>query len=566
MPKIPTGYEMGLGQVKQTGAGSTPFQNLSTSTSMFGSVQAQQAKEVGSLLTDQAQKMIRAEDERAAMEVEQDIRDWQFEATQGEDGVYRKLGGTAIGSTKAVGEDYAKFSGKLLQGKIVSSATRQKLEAYIGQKGDNIRGEVDRYEQKQKTIYDNGLREARIQGAIEDAATYSNDPAKIVQSINTIISTNKRSADANGWSPEEAKQISEDDISKMHMGVIDRLLAQKNGSLAAEYLDAYKDQIDGDDIANAEKAVSGGVISQKAQNETDMIMAQDIPLKDALVKARAEHTGAERDAIVKRLKIRYGEASAEQKANDKASLEDGWALIQKGGTPDDLTPAQLAIAGRQTESMWKMAESIQTRGKGFALTTQTGIVQEWLGKTNAEIVDEDLTILQTQATEADFNKIVGRQNSAKRAIKEMRDNPNQGADVERLLKEFAPKTWNVGIKAASPERRAQAQRARDSMNEFVSATIDKTSKLPTELEKRKEMARIMHEIETNDFLFLKTDTVVSEQGDTPLHELHMDDESLSQSTLIPVQHLDDVKSYIIKLNQPVTIDNMMKVWASRKSK
>lgn len=566
MVTVPTATDRGLGQMRSTGAGSTPKQNFSTSVDMFGSVQAKMAKEVGAIITEQDAKNVRAEDERASMEIEQEIRDWNFETTQGENGVYRRRGGGAIGSTKDVQEDYTKFSSKLLQGRVVSSGARQRIEAYIGQKGSSIEKEVGRYEQQQKNIYDNGLREARIQGSKEDAVTYYNDPQKLAESESRIRSTMKRSSEANGWSPEETAQQIEAEVSSMHKGVIDRMLSQKLGSDASEYLEKNRKEIDGKDITAIEKAVSSGVISQKAQNETDTIMNLDMTQTEALAKVRADYKGAERDEIVKRVKVRYNEEASLQAAQNKALLNSGWEKISKGGTPDDLLPTELAAAGRQVESMWTMAKNTKSRGKGFSLTSETGVVQEWLGKTDAEIVEEDLTVLQPKMTENDWNKVKKRQNDAERSIKELKDRPGQGATVERLLKEFAPKSWNVGIKKASKERRAQAQRARDSMNGYIANTLDKTGKLPTEADMRKESSRIMIQIQEDGLLWFGEDTVVNEQGDTPLNKLIIDEEVLIQSTGVPKDSLQAVKDFISNQGQPITINNIIKVWDSRESK
>ena len=563
MPMVRTATQAGLGQMKTTGAGSTPTQSFRTTSDMFGSVRAKQAKEVGEELTEQAALMIRAEDDRASMEIEQQIRDWSFETTQGENGVYRKRGGGAIGSTKAVQEDYTKFSANLLKGRVVSSKARQRIDQYIGERGSSIEKEVGRYEMAQKEVYDNGLREARIKGAIEDAATYYNDPQKLAESESMIRSTMKRSAAANGWSPEETAQQIESEVSSMHKNVINRMLAQKLGGGAKAYLDKNRKEIDGKDIIAIEKAVSTGVISQVAQNATDSIMAQDMTQTEALVKVRANYKGKERDEIVNRVKVRYSEGASLEAAQTKALQKSGWEKIQKGGTPSELSPTELAAAGRQVESMWNMAENVAKRGKGFSLASETGIVQKYLGMTDAEIVKVDTTAVQSLTTESDWNRISKRQNDAERAIKELKDRPGQGATVERLLKEFAPKNWNVGLKAASAERRAQAQRARDGMNSYVANIIDKTGKLPAESDMRKESSRIMMQIQDDGLLWFGDDTVVSERGDTLLSDLIMNNDTLVQATGVPEGSLEAVKKYLITNGIPVTINNMIGAWEFR---
>ena len=551
---------MGLGQVQQTGVGSsTPDQSLSTSADMFGAAQAQQSKQVGSILTEQANKMQRTEDERASMEIEQEIRDWQFEATQGDNGAFRRLGGNAIGSTKTVGEDYAKFSANLLKGKTVSPAARQKLESYIGQKGDGIRGEVNRHEMGQKSTYDNGLREARIQGAMDDAATYNNDPDKINLSLNTIISTNKRSAAENGWSKEEAEQQVQDDVSKLHMGVLERILSQKNGSQAAEYLDAYRDQIDGDDIAKAEAAVAGGVVSEKAQTVTDSIIALDVPMKEGLAKARAEYSGEERDEIVKRLKVRYGEASSEQKANEKASLEDAWAVIQSGGTPNDLSPAQLGVAGRVTESMWKMAENNAIRGEGYALTSKPGVVEEWEGMTDEELLDMNPSAFVPDTTKDDHNKLVGMVEKAEKRVKLERQNPGMSSQIKNLVKGEAGKWYSA---KASETRVVQRTTLEQGLHDFVADTLDEKNRKPTDQELRDENARLMVKIIRDDGIFSsKVTTFSGAELDTPIRDISFDDGELSKSTKIPQADLDAMLAQWPKarLGEP-TMSKLMNIY------
>jgi len=555
-----------LGQQRYTGVGSTPTQSFRTDADMFGAAAGRRQSQAGQQLTEIADKMIKAEDERASMEIENAIRDWSHEALQGQNGVYNRRGGNAIGSAKTVAEGYSKFSADLLKGKVVSSATRRRIEAYIAERGDALQKEVGRYEMQQKRVYDAGLREARIKGAIEDATLYYNDPVKLAEARNKIRTTLGASARDQGWSEEEKEQQVEAEVSKMHVGVIERMLANKQGVEAEQYFEQNKGEIDGADITEVEASVKQGAVAHTAQQATDQIMTLGLSQEDALKKARSDFKGEQRDEVVRRIKVRYAEQSSMDSANTKALQQSGWEKIAQGGTPDDLTAAELAAAGRQVESMWNMAANSKSRGKGFALSSETGVVQEYLGKTDSEIVDEDITPLMPKLTESDWNKVNKRKQDAQRNIKELSDRPGQGATIDRLLKEFAPKNWNVGLKSASAERRAQAQRARDHMNEFVRNNIDKNGKLPTEEEMRRETARIMLEIQEDGFAWFGDDTVVSEQGDTPLDDLIIDTDDLVTATGIPKQYIEEVESFIQGQGQPVTINNMIKVWESREAR
>lgn len=566
MPTVRTATDLGLGQQSYQGAGTTPAQQFRTDADMFGAVQGRNASEAGSKLTDYANRLIKAEDERASMEVENAIRDWSHETLQGQNGIYNKKGGNAIGATKGVVDGYKKFSADLLKGKIVSSATRQRIEQYIGERGDSMRREVSRYEVQQKRAYDAGLRKARIEGAMEDAALYYNDPKRLAEAKQKILSTHGANASANGWSNEQKNEQIENDISKMHIQVMDRMLATNQGGAAQAYFEANKGEIDGGDIIAVEKAVTQGALANTAQEATDAIMSAGMSQEDALKEARKNFKGKQRDEVVRRVKVRYAEKSSMDAAANKQLQQSGWEKIAQGGTPDDLTAAELAAAGRQVESMWNMAANSRSRGKGFALSSETGVVQEYAAMTDSEIAEQDLTPLMPKLTENDWNKVNKRKQDAERNIKELLENPGQGATVERLLKEFAPKNWKVGLRDASTERRAQAQRARDNMNEFVRNTIEKTGKVPSEEEMRRESARIMMQVNTDGIAWFSDESVVSEQGDTPITGLHLDGDDLVTATGVPKQYIKEVEDFIKSQGQPVTINNMIKVWESREAR
>lgn len=249
MAKVPSATDLGLGQVQIRGAGSTPGQSLSTNADMFGAVQGRQAKQAAAGLDDLAKAQIKAqqeEDERNLMEVEQQIREWRTAQLQGEGGIYSRSGGNAIGAAKGVGEDYQKFSGTLLQGRRLSQEAAFRAQSYIKQQGTDIFGEVSRYERQEKQAYTNGLYEGRINGARQDAAFYSNDKQKITEAETKILSTLKKQAAQNGWSPEEADMERSKEISALHSSVIASMM--QDGSpdsimKAEEYFQENGDKI-----------------------------------------------------------------------------------------------------------------------------------------------------------------------------------------------------------------------------------------------------------------------------------------------------------------------------------
>lgn len=573
MAKVPTAFNAGLGQ-QTTRPDGTPYQSVNTNADMFGGGLGKSLQDSGSSLMKVASdlreielKNQKEEDTRNVLEVEKKIRDWKLEKLHGEKGAYTRKGGNAIGVQKEVAEGYTEFSGSLLEGKeIHNPETKARIQAYIDSQGSGIGLELSKYEQAQKKAYDAGLVESRIQGAKEDAALNAGNPQAINTSKALIKSSLAKRADDEGWSGQETQQQIESEVSSMHMLVMDRLLANGQGMDAKQYLEANRKEIDGDDIAKAEKAVVAGALKQNAQAETDRIISLGLDTDDALKQARSLKDPELRDEVVKRVKIRKSEEAAAETANTKALRDGAWEKISQGMTPDQLTPAELAASGRQVESMWTMTRNQAKRGKPFALTTKTGLKAKLEGMTDAEISEVNLHVHKAEMTETDWNKALTRQEKAKRNIEALQKDPEASTAIERVLKQNAPKKLNWGSTKASDDDRAIANKARDAMQDFVERTIERTKTKPSEAELRKEAARILLEVnfDSENWNTFDLSGPVVDLLDKDLSEYSTDIEDIALATGVPKDQLPNLIGAIKESKHQLTIRNIRKVWEANK--
>ena len=581
MANVPTALEAGLGR-ERIGSLTTPFQSTAAPADAFGAAQGRVLSAAGQglasvgvaatniALTDQA-----AEDERNILEVEEQVRTWRVNNLFGADGVYNKKGVNATidgGLQKTTDDSYRQFSSGLMQGRTMSARARLKTEDFIKRQGSGISVDVGKYELSETNSYHKGLLENRITGAKEDSALDFNQPLELAQNKIKIATSVVRLGQMNGWSDEETQERVEQEVSSMHSAVINRMLGIGQGIQAKTYMEANIDEIDGADITALESKVLAGDTVQKAQVTTDGIMAQQLPETEALKSAREIEDPALRDATVKRLKARYGEQDAAVKANEKALQDSSWAVISRGGTPDDLSADQLTASKNTVDRMWTMVNNRQKRGKPYAMVSDSGVLDNILSMTDEEIVDVDLTANQPQLTEGDYSKALKRQNSAKEAIEKLQDNPGQAGTINRLLKQYAPKDWSFGLAKASDTKRALGKQATDRMNDFVNNTIERTNKAPTEDEMRNEAARLMMSIELDEAFFTFGGAAFDAEGtvvqlqDEDLTEFEVADEDISQFTGIPIGNLDEIRDIIANGGFDLTIGNMVKVWETRTTK
>lgn len=573
MAKVPTATDLGLGQVKSQGAGSTPFQSFNTNEDMFGARQGRAASQAGQQLSNAVDSMMAAEikareeeDLRNKLEVEAEIKEWESKAKKS---VEQRRLSNAQGVTTEFTEARSKAIESIMKGRDFSAKAQARMDYYLRNKAVEFEDGVYSYERGQMDAHMKGLLERRVKDNIESAASNFMSPQKMAENMNAIKSSNKELGVRFGWSAEEVQKKTEDDISSAHVAAIDRMLSNNMGKAAKIYLDQNKDQIDGKDISNIEKAVESGAITEEAQGAVDTIMAKNLSQSEALKEARTSYDGKERDEIVKRLKVRYAEESSLETARNKQLKQSGWEKISNGGSPDDLTPMELSAAGREVESMWKMVENRAQRGKGFALTSNTEVVQEYLGMADDEIVDQDLTPLMSKMTERDWGRVMARQKDAIKSVEELKDNPGMEGDIGSLVNQYAPARWGVSAGGnftanTSDAERVKINEVKDSLRNFRDGYIEKHKRRPSDDELRAEAARIMLSVTYDTILpFDRREGIVNDFADDPISNLDISDEDLALATGIPEDALDHVKGVIEAADVPLTINNMMKLWSSR---
>ena len=389
--------------------------------------------------------------------------------------------------------------------------------------------------QAQRQVARDAASIALQEEAVNDAAANYNDPVAISRANITVKEQALKRAVNAGLGLEAQNMAIEKASTDLHLAVINAKLPT-DPSAAKEYFEKNKKEILGTQRDDIEKTLTAGVTAQRGQENADKIMAMfpDNETK-GLEAARKIKDPQDRDEAVKRIKIRYAEEKRATTEAEKEMRKSAWQVILDGGTPNDLTPAQLSASGLQITSMWSSAENIAKRGQPYALVSDPKVLESVGAMDNGELLELDTDSLRSSVSSTDHAKIVNRKNIAIKAQKNLEEDPNAGADINRAIKDFAPKSWDVGQKAASKDDRVKVNAVRDEMYVWSEKFVEENKRKPSDQEVRKEASRLLLDMsfDSPELTTFDKDGLVFEIDDEDLTEFITDTKDISIATGIP---------------------------------
>lgn len=359
-------------------------QSIATDPDMFGAAQGRALSQASKALAgasddamSAALKLQQDQDATSLMELENSVRDFEnAELWDEQNGVFTRKGKNSFGSDEEVAKKYGeRFDGYLDQEDVkLSQRARLKAADFISRRRDGISSDVKRHINGQRDIHDKGVFEASIAGAVEDAAKYYNDPARLKQARASIRVKSISEGNRFGRSTEETKQAIEKHVSSMHAAVIDRMVQNGEGSAAKEYLAKNKKEIDGADIAKLEGAARKASVDEAGAKLEQVYYDPTAKVADIIAKIEATPASREeKDEAVKRVRTRRIVDDSDRAREEKDQRKGAWAHLEAGGSFDTI-PNKENIEGTTLASMEK-----------FALAKRSGAPSVSIKETYAEI-------------------------------------------------------------------------------------------------------------------------------------------------------------------------------------
>ena len=239
MARIPTpalpGQEVGSVRGR---AVAQPFQNLQTSADMFGAAQGralQKASEGLSNAADQLIKSAQEDDSNNLLKTQSEAMSFSQNLINNPvDGLLTRMGEDAVGATSEAMARFDSWASSLPEASTRSGKLAQ--QNFIARQKAAMFQTLSSHERTQRTEVTKKNIAAVISTAVDNAGFNYRNPTVVAESERIVIENTGRLADTEGLGAEAREALQKEAVSKMYIGVLQRMLSDPGNSIAARKL------------------------------------------------------------------------------------------------------------------------------------------------------------------------------------------------------------------------------------------------------------------------------------------------------------------------------------------
>lgn len=441
---------------------------------------------------------------------------------------------------KGLNSDYQKFSFS----KMMIDRTKH-LNNKVQQ---HVHGETKRYDEQVTKSY--------IANEMNAAIESFDDPERVQLAIDRQRGAILSHADRNGLDAETVKQLVTETESKTHIGIISKIVNAGADLQAQKYYKDNKDKIIGEDRLSIEKTLKEGVLMGDSQRIADKIMSKDLGSKDALAEARKIEDPRKRDEVVRRVKQQISDKQFALKADQDANFETAYQAVEANATMDAVPKevlTKLSLSGRKSLE----ARAAQLRN-GTPVQTDLATYYELeqlagTPATRSKFLQTNLLEKKHLLSEPDFKHFAGMQ----KTLQSGKGN-KQLDGIETKLSIVNTALSAAGIdysKKASSDDAQRTYKFRSMVDKLVNEKQEATGKKITNAELREITNNLMVEVITDKGFFFDTKKKVFELG--------LEDTAMIKVNDIPQDDLEKIRNVLNKLNQPVSDENILKLYTEK---
>lgn len=303
--------------------------------------------QAGAAIGDVAKREQEARNADRIMQAEAQMRD---DYLKYETSLRTRRGQNAWGVTNDVASWFDTNGKTYLEG-LENDAQRTLFKPTLLRTREQSVGSASSYEAQERRVSLEESAKASIASSVNLAAASHDNPEVVASAKRDVVNRVGVQAGFNGW--DEARKTAEMDaeLTNFHKQVI-QSMADKNPDGARAYYDTNKGEIAGAARDEIEKVVELGGIKVKSQRVSDELVAKGLSESETLKLARDGHEGAERDAIVDRVKQRFADEKAAQDHREKEVADAAWNIFARTGKIDSIPVALYSeLDGRTIQAM-----------------------------------------------------------------------------------------------------------------------------------------------------------------------------------------------------------------------
>lgn len=458
---------------------------------------------------------------------------------------------------------------------IINTSSNEAVKQRLGELSNvrmlkTVEG-MTKHANSQRVAYHDEVSTARKAQAMSDTALNWNDDSFLQASIALMTRENEDFARRHDLSSEvkDAKLL--EDTSAAVKATFDAAIANDAVTTARSIMTKYKDKVDGAILADMEKALDTSENTVKSQTNAALLRSKYPGDYQKQIEEAKKISDAEvQDATVKRLDIDYQRDQRIKREQERVSKREAWEVVKEQGV-DALSTEQIAsLDGTTMNSMLAFEKRKAKQGNGFALATDP-VADNELHEMfmNDRLAFAEVNLLQGYSSKLDEGRYKYWQ-AQQRAInvREERDAKKE-ADrkvnytlADRIAKEYL-RSAGINFNAKKGDDPRKAQVVLDIARTAADEALEQGSKLDRkELEKLLSGVFLSGELQGSGVFFDDTGRAFEffgreDEGYFEITDIEDQKLDIAKATGIPAKFVKGVADGLSKLNQPVTLENMV---------
>lgn len=327
-----------------------------------------------------------------------------------ETGMYKKEGKDAFDLIKVSKEEYAKKRSEIANEYLKNDMQRLSFDERANQRQAQFDKEVMNHVGVQIKKYDDQTTAASLELERNKAINGYQTPGAVALAIGNQKKAILDYADRHGESLEQATFRAQSAESKIHYGVISRMLTNGDDVSAEEYFKNNKENIkDADDLKRAETELEIGSARGKAQRFTDDVIAKGMNEQAAYKEAAKIENPKVREATEHRIDYVFTQRrQAEQQAQEDIIKNIANEFDKTGVVDPKWTAAVARLSPEKREKLVEYTNKNPVRDDGVLYYKLRTLAED--PKTRDKFKNYDLTNEFGNLSKENRNKLITLQN------------------------------------------------------------------------------------------------------------------------------------------------------------
>jgi hypothetical protein len=189
-------------------------------------------------------------------------------------GALNVKGQAAFGLIDTVGQQWDQAAGKIRQG-LSNDRQRLAFDQYNVAKRRSLIDRLNQHIAKETYRVDGEALEGKVENETE-AAVADGRPERINQAVHSVAQAYQDYGERYGMAPEQTKAATDKATSRIHVGVIDRMLQDGNDIQAKVYYEHAEPEILGEHRGKIEAALHEGSLRGESQRAADSVVSGSV--------------------------------------------------------------------------------------------------------------------------------------------------------------------------------------------------------------------------------------------------------------------------------------------------